>query len=139
MIEMSTNYLNRLAEQILLISALLGGFSIAVVTNLMVSEINTRLHRNILLISTLAASMFIMAIFAMTNLLLITTEGYPFDIGVEQLKLSRICGSIFFFLGIFFILTVLALAGWTKNKKLGLITTVIGFVTLIMVVLVTSA
>lgn len=139
MLEMSTTYLNRLAEQIVLISSLLGGFSIAIVANLVVSEINTRLHRNILLISTLAAAMFLMAIFAMTNLLLITTEGYPFKVGSEQLKLSRVTGSIFFFLGIIGILTVLALSGWTKSKRLGRITTIIGIVTLVMVLVMTSA
>ncbi len=42
MIEISFEYWNKLADQTLVISSLLGGFSIAIIANLLVSEVNTR-------------------------------------------------------------------------------------------------
>jgi hypothetical protein len=46
--EISFEYLNKVANQIIVICYLLGGFSIAVTANFLVSELNTRLSNNIM-------------------------------------------------------------------------------------------
>lgn len=58
MTEISFAYWNALADQTILIGSLLGGFSIAVTANIIVSENTSRLLRNILVASTLSASFF---------------------------------------------------------------------------------
>ncbi len=53
MTEFTFEYYNKLADQIITISALLGGFSIAIIANFLVSETKTRLTNNIMIASTL--------------------------------------------------------------------------------------
>jgi hypothetical protein len=136
--EIPFEYWNRLANQIITISSLLGGFSIAIIANILVSNIETRLVKSIMLVSTLAGSFFLVTIFAMTKLLLMTTEGYPFKVLSNDLILPRTVGTISFFLGILSLVTMISLAGWTKSKKMGRITTSLGIVTLIIILLMTT-
>ncbi|MEH6656866.1 hypothetical protein [Leeuwenhoekiella marinoflava] len=58
MTEITFEYWNKLADQTITISSLLGGFSIAVVANLLVSNVNNRLSKTIMIVSTLAAIFF---------------------------------------------------------------------------------
>lgn len=68
MLGLSFDYWNKLAEQLIFISSLLGGFSIAVVANIIVSGMNTRFKKSILL----SASFFLITLFAMTKLFMMT-------------------------------------------------------------------
>ena len=138
MIEVTFEYWNKLADQTILISSLLGGFSIAVIANLLVSELNTKLIKSIMFFSTLAASFFLITIFAMTKLLLMTTNGYPIKFEESDLLIPRTIGSLFFYFGIISLISVISLAGWTKSKNMGRITTSIGILTLILTLLMSS-
>jgi len=133
MVEISLEYWNKLADQIIVISSLLAGFSIAVVANFLVSETNNRLMRNIMKFATIAASFFLIALFSMTKILMMTTEGFPFKVSVDDLMFPKLVGGISFFIGIISLITMISLSGWTKSKKLGRFTTVIGILTLIMI------
>jgi len=138
MVEITFEYWNKLAEQTITISSLLGGFSIAVIANLLVSDTNTKLSKTIMGSSTLAASFFMITVFAMTNLLMKTTVGYPVKVVGNDLLLPRIVGVVSFFLGILSLLTMISLAGWTKSKRMGRFTTAIGILTLILLFLMTT-
>lgn len=59
MVEISFEYWNKLAEQIITISSVLAGFSIAVIADFLVFETKTRLTNNIMKVSTLADSFLI--------------------------------------------------------------------------------
>lgn len=72
---MTLEYWNALANQLILISSLLSGFSIAIVANLLVSETKSRLHINILKSATISAGCFLVIVFAMTSILMLTTPG----------------------------------------------------------------
>ncbi|MFD2562550.1 hypothetical protein [Aquimarina rubra] len=135
MTEITFEYWNKLADQTITVSSLLGGFSIAVIANLLVSEMNTRLFKKIMIASTLAACFFLVTVFAMTNLLMKTTVGYPFKVVEDDLLLPRVAGVIGFFMGIISLITMISLAGWTKSKKMGIFTTVIGFLTLVFILI----
>lgn len=137
--EIPFDYWNKLANQVIGISALLGGFSIAIIANILVAKTDSRLVNSILIASTLAASFFLVTIFAMTKMLLMTTAGYPFQVDSADLTLPRIVGSLSFFFGILALVTIISLAGWTKSKRLGSISTGIGLVTLILILLMTSS
>jgi len=135
MMEITFEYWNKLADQTILISSLLAGFSIAIIANIIVSDLTTKLSNYILSASTLAASFFLITVFAMTKLLLMTTEGYPFEVANDDLFLPRTLGSLTFFLGIMSLLTVISLSGWTKSSKMGKFTTGVGIVTLILILM----
>ncbi len=131
-------YWNKLANQVITISSLLGGFSIATIANILVSNNDTRLVKSIMIFSTSAASFLFVTIFAMTKLSLMTTDGYPFNVVSSDLALPRLVGTISFFLGILSLITVISLAGWTKSKRMGKVTTGLGILTLILILLMTT-
>lgn len=137
-IDIPFEYWNKLANQTITISSLLGGFSIAIIANILVSVNDSKLIKVILVASTLAASFFLITIFAMTKLLLMTTEGYPFAVIESDLSFPRIAGAITFFLGIFSLILMISMAGWTKSKRMGKFTTGVGILTLIIVLLMTT-
>ncbi len=132
------DYWNKLANQVITISALLGGFSIAIIANILVSQLDSRMVKSILIVSTLAGSFFLIAIFAMTKLMLMTTTGYPFPVEASDLNFPRLVGSVSFFLGVFFLISMISMAGWTKSKRMGKISTGIGLFTLILILLMTT-
>ena len=138
MTEITFEYWNKLAEQTITISSLLGGFSIAVIANFLVSNLNTKLSKSIMAVSTLAASFFLITVFAMTNLLMKTTVGYPFKVVDNDLMLPRVVGVIAFFLGIISLLAMISMSGWTKSKRMGTFTTILGIITLILILLMTT-
>ena len=133
MTEITFEYWNKLADQTITISSLLGGFSIAVIANFLVSETKTRLTNNIMAASTLAASSFLITVFAMTKLLMMTTDGYPIKVVDDDLLFPRIIGVIAFLFGIISLLTMISMAGWTKSKKMGIFTTTIGILTFLLI------
>ncbi len=138
MTELTFEYWNKLAEQIITISSLLGGFSIAVIANFLVSNLNTKLSKSIMAVSTLAASFFLTTVFAMTNILMKTTVGYPFKVVDNDLMLPRVVGVIAFFLGIISLLAMISMSGWTKSKRMGRFTTILGIITLILILITTT-
>ena len=131
--EMSFEYWNKLADQIIVISSLLGGFSIAVIANFLVSDTNTRLMRNIMKAAVLAASFFLASVFAMTKVLMMTTDGFPLKMTEGDLKVPSLIGGMTLLFGIMSLITIISLSGWTKSKKMGRFTTVIGILTLILI------
>ncbi len=133
--EMSFEYWNKLADQIIVISSLLGGFSIAVIANFLVSDANTRLSRNIMKAAVLAASFFLISVFAMTKVLMMTTAGSPLKVTEVDFKISSLLGGMAFLFGIMSLITMIALSGWTKSKKMGRFTTVVGILTFILVLI----
>lgn len=138
MTEITFEYWNKLAEQTITISSLLGGFSIAVIANFLVSDLNTKLSKSIMVVSTLAASFFLITVFAMTNLLMKTTVGYPLKVVDNDLLPPRVVGVITFFLGIISLLTMISMSGWTKSKKMGRFTTILGIISLILILFMTT-
>lgn len=136
--EITFDYLNKLASQITTISSLLGGFSIAIIANFLVSDTKTRLTNKIMGTSIFAASFFLVTIFAFTKVLMMTTEGYPMKVLLNDLTPYRTVGVITFLFGIISLLTMISMAGWTKSKKMGIFTTIVGVLTLIFILIITT-
>ncbi|MHA7058847.1 hypothetical protein ACWGOQ_0016605 [Aquimarina sp. M1] len=135
MTEITFEYWNKLAEQTITISSLLGGFSIAVIANFLVSEVKTKLTNKIMAAATLAASFFLITVFAMTKILMMTTDGYPIRVVYSDLLLPRITGVVTFLFGIISLLIMISMAGWTKSRKMGIFTTTIGIMTLLLILI----
>lgn len=117
MLEISLEYWNTLASQTITISSLLGGFSIAVVANILVSDSNNPLIKNILIAAAFAACAFLVTLFSMTKMVMMTSTGYPFEIVKSEMDMVRTVGVLALLIGITSLIIVVALAGWTKSKK----------------------
>ncbi len=135
MLEVGLDYWNKLASQIIGISSLLGGFSIAIIASLLVAQSNTQLTNNILKAVSLAAGCFLVTIFAMTSIYIMTIKEYPFKVVEQDLNFARIVSAITFLLGIVSLSVVIALSGWTKSRSTGIFTTLVGVVTLIIIIM----
>ncbi len=135
--QMTLEYWNELAKQLLLIASLLSGFSITIVANLLVSDKNDRLMNRILKFATLSSGFFLVTVFAMVNIVMTTTPGgIHKNVSVNDFQTARIIGSLTFIIGLFSIVTMIALSGWTKSKKVGIFTTVIAILALVLIFMV---
>ncbi|WP_348702832.1 hypothetical protein [Tenacibaculum sp. 190524A02b] len=133
---MTLEYWNELAKQTILISSLLSGFSITVVANLLVSDKNNKLFNRILKSATLSAGCFLITVFAMMQISMMTTPGgYLKNVTENDFLVPRIIGVIAFFIGLFSLSIMISLSGWTKSKKVGIYTTVIGILTLLFILI----
>ena len=135
MAEIPFEYWNQLANQLITISSLLSGFSIAITANLLVNDVNNPITNNILKTTTIASGCFLITVFAMTKILMMTTAGHPVHITMNDITMPRIIGIIAFVLGIVALSLVIALSGWTKSKKMGRFTTSVGVITFLMILM----
>ena len=132
--EITLEYWNELAKQTILISSLLSGFSITVVANLLVSDKNDKLTNRILKFSSLSAGCFLVTVFAMVQISMMTTDGgYLKDVVAKDFVIPRTIGMLTFMIGLFALAAMISLSGWTKSKKVGRFTTIIGILTLMLI------
>jgi hypothetical protein len=132
--ELSPKYLNEYGKQVILICSLLSGFSIAVIANLIVNTSDTRVTNSILIVSTIAAACFLIAVFAMSRIVMMTTDGYPTDTSGREIDLPLLVGASTYTLGLVFLSIFIALSGWTKSRRMGVFTTIVGAITFIMII-----
>lgn len=133
MIELSIPYIHELASQTIFISTFLGGFSATILGTLIMAEQNTRLLKILIASSALAATSFIVCIFAMSQLFIMTIPGYPLEVNHQIMVSPRIIGIVFFMIGILALMVLIALSGWLKSKRLGWGTTVLGIIGLVFI------
>ncbi|WP_025663061.1 hypothetical protein [Aquimarina megaterium] len=132
--QITLEYWNTLANQTILISSLLSGFSITVVANLLVSDKKDKLTNKILKSATLSAGCFLVTVFAMIQISMITTPGgYVKNVVINDFLMPRIIGMLTFMIGLFSLTVMISLSGWTKSKKVGMFTTIVGIVTLLLI------
>ncbi|MCF8262371.1 MAG: hypothetical protein K9J12_16470 [Melioribacteraceae bacterium] len=132
--EITLEYWNELAKQTILISSLLSGFSITVVANLLVSDKNDKIFNRILKSATLSAGCFLVSVFAMIQISMMTTPGgYLKNVTADDFLIPRMIGIIAFMTGLFSLSVMISLSGWTKSKKVGIYTTVVGILTLLLI------
>lgn len=135
MIEPSLEYMNKFASQMQFISALLGGFSLTMLGLLFDKKDSDKIMVNIFRFSILATGAFLVSIFAMTNIFMMTTEGFPLKVESKDWVFPNVLGSIAFLLGIISMSIIISLVGWTKSRALGIFSTTIGIITLISIIL----
>jgi hypothetical protein len=134
MLAMTLEYWNTLANQTLMVSSLLSGFSITVVANLLVSDKNNKIINSILKLATISAGCFLVSVFAMTQISMMTTVGGNFkDITTNDFLVPRIVGISTLMIGLFSLSAILSLSGWVKSKQTGIFTTIIGVITLLLI------
>lgn len=130
--ESTLAYYHEVASQINVISSLLAGFSIAIVSNLMTLKSDKKINNAILIIATFTSCCFLVASFAMTKIMMITTEGYSVEVTRRNFEIPNMIGGPSFVTGVLALCIVVSLSGWTKSENIGIVTTIMGIITLIM-------
>ncbi|RYF65553.1 MAG: hypothetical protein EOO39_24660 [Cytophagaceae bacterium] len=133
MIDLPFDYWNKLAGQLIVISSLLGGFSLSVIIPLADSKLDSRVMNYIFRSVVIATASFLITIFAMTKIFMVTSQGFPFKVTANDLTLPRIVGLAAFMIGILSIIAVIALSGWLRSNPMKRFTIVVGAVTLLLV------
>ncbi len=134
--EITLEYWNALARQTILISSLLSGFSINVVANLIVSDKNDKLTNRILKSATLSAGCYLVTVFSMVQISMLTTPGgFVRDVVEADFMLPRAIGMFTFMLGLVALTVMISLSGWTKSKKVGRFTTTVGILTFLLILM----
>jgi hypothetical protein len=132
---MTLEYWNSLANQIILISSLLCGFSLTIVANLIISDkSNDKVLNRLLKTATIASGCFLVTVFAMTRVLMATVpRGYLKKVTENDFLFPRMIGTISFIIGVFSLSFLISLSGWTKSKKVGIFTTLVGIVAILLI------
>ncbi|WP_420577274.1 hypothetical protein [Ekhidna sp.] len=138
MSELPFEYWNKLSNHFILISVFLGGFSIALTANLLINKSNDRLQNTILKLATTSSGGFLTAVFGMTNILMVTTQGYPVEVTQSDLNMPRFIGFLGYLVGVLSLFTIIGLSGWTKSRGTGIFTTVVSVITLILFIILVS-
>lgn len=135
--ELPLEYQKEVAEQIIFISAFLGGFSASILGTLITSKSDSKVLKALIVSSSLSAISFIVAVFAMTSIIMISTKGYPFIIDVNKTTFIRLVGTASFMVGLLALIIVVAMSGWMHSKRVGWITAVLGMIGLVLILLST--
>ncbi|WP_338764814.1 hypothetical protein WAF17_00360 [Bernardetia sp. ABR2-2B] len=131
---MTLEYWNTLANQTLMVSSLLSGFSITVVANLLVADKKSKIMDSILKLATISAGCFLVSVFAMTQISMMTTAGGTLKITTtNDFLVPRVIGVSTFMIGLFSLSAILSLSGWVKSRRTGIFTTIVGIVTLLFI------
>jgi len=69
------------------------------------------------------------------ELILILTEGWVEEVNPQILRQTGKPIWISLLLGLFSLIFVISLSGWLKGRKLGIITTILGIITLLFLIL----
>lgn len=131
--EIPLEYMNKLANQFFFVSALLVGFSLSTIIMLIDNIATDKLIINIFRLATIASTSFLVCIFSMTKILMMTTPGFPLEVEYADLATPSRIGMIAFLIGIMSMMGLISLSGWTKSKKLGIFTTIIGLAATILI------
>ena len=59
--------------------------------------------------------------------------GYLKNVVAQDFIVPRSIGMFTFMIGLFALMLMISLSGWTKSKKVGIFTTIIGVLTLILI------
>ena len=135
MTELPFEYMNKFASQTQFISALLCGFSLTILVLLFDKKDSDKTIIHMFRFSIVATGSFLVSIFAMTNIFMMTTEGFPLKVESKDLIFPNILGGISLLIGIISITIIISLIGWTKSKSLGIFSTAVGIVTLALIIL----
>jgi len=125
-------YFNILAQQIVVIASLLCGFSVAAVANFVTSEIDTPISKIMMNSAIVAACAFLVSVFAMTKIIMVTTSGAPDIVAGGDHTATRLIGLLSLIIGTFAIMLLIALSGWSKSKKSGVFTTIVAVITTLL-------
>ena len=138
MLSLSNEYMNALATQIIFISVFLGGFSATLLVTLLVADNERKMMKVLIVSSASAAILFIIATFAMTKLVMVTTPGFPQKITENEMIRARTLRALAHLAGILALMFTIGASGWLKSRRLGIATTMLGATGFIAIIVLFS-
>lgn len=128
MTNLTPEYFNLIAQQLVLISVFLGGISTTILGTIIIHKGEDVIQKYMILGLSLAAVSFIVAVIGMNKVQMILAPDSPYQNKEALLFYPRLVGGLSFYIGIYALLTVISLTGWMKSKRLGIFTTSIGII-----------
>ncbi len=138
MTSLSNEYMNALATQIIFISVFLGGFSATLLVTLLVADNERKMMKVLIVSSATAAILFIIATFAMTNLVMVTTPGFPLEVDEGEMMRARAFGTLAHMGGILALMFTIGASGWLRSRRLGIATTTLGAIGFLAIIILFS-
>ena len=129
--QLSPEYLAEIARQIIFISAFLGGCATTFLGTLLFANSQHRYTGWAIGASALSACAFIVAVFALTMLLVTQDPNAPVGMAsASSVLAARLVGLLSFVVGMYSLLTCIGLSGWLRSRRLGWTTTIISLFSL---------
>ena len=130
---MSTSYYIVQTEQLVLLSAFLGGFSATFLAAILALKSSERVTNWIVCLSAISACSFIVAAIISISIV----NGLQPD-SLEQYKIEvfqkdRLASALALLIGIFSLLSSIGLSGWIRSKQVGLTTSAAAVVSIVLV------
>lgn len=126
---MDSNLLIDRTEQLILLSAFLGGFSATFLAAILTIEVKKNITDWIVCISAASSCCFIVA--AVTNIALV--NGLQIEAEMQTLNNLKIISALGMISGIFALLASIGLSGWIRSRKIGLITSCFSIIAVVIV------
>jgi hypothetical protein len=126
---MDSSLLVERTQQLILLSAFLGGFSATFLAAILTIEAKKKVTDWIVCISAASSCCFIVA--AVTNIALV--NGLQIEESLVTLSRLKIISSLGMISGIFALLICIGLSGWIRNRKIGLVTASFALIATIIV------
>lgn len=136
MLDLSNTFLREVGVQSLLVGIFLGGISVSILGNLIVSNNNGKIIKILIIGLSISSLSFLLTILSSFELILILTEGSNQEVNSQILKQTTRPVWMSLYLGLFSLISVISLSGWLKGKKLGMITTILGIITILFIILI---
>lgn len=136
MLDLSNTFLREVGVQSLLVGIFLGGISVSILGNLIVSNNNGKIIKILIIGLSISSLSFLLTILSSFELILILTEGSNEEVNSQILKQTTRPVWMSLYLGLFSLISVISLSGWLKGKKLGMITTILGIITILFIILI---
>jgi CBS domain containing-hemolysin-like protein len=117
-------YLAEIARQIGFVSAVLAGFCAAFLGTLIGIRSESRAASWTISTATLSAVSFVCAVIASTKLVVVLHPAAPKGAAAAAGS-ARIVFALSFILGLYSLLAAIALTGWVRSRRMGIVTTVL--------------
>ncbi|WP_343862532.1 hypothetical protein [Aliiglaciecola litoralis] len=131
---LSNNYLIDLAGQLAFLSAFLGGFSATFLVTLLVADSSKRITNWVVGSTAISACCFIVAVISFVMISSVLHPGTPSNVYSEEgINTARVVSILGFSFGILMLLASVAMSGWIRSKKVGICTSCISFIAIVLV------
>jgi hypothetical protein len=121
--QLDPEYLAEMARQFGFLSAFLGGVATTFLAQLLTLHSPRKVIAWGVIVSTAAAVAFVVSVLGSTMLIAATHPKAPAGMGAGDMTGARLLAFGPFMLGLLLLLAALALAGWIRSSKAGVVTT----------------